>query len=459
MARLSAAAIIAGARIRLNVNIRQPEADSMARDYLPKDAVEQIRRTVNVTPCAHCPIRIATWAASARQSWMALPARRTARSANERAGIGGWINRWQVKARTWTATREINSELYDRVADHERAQTDRVRQSSEILELVERLARLNEDGIECLRLRETYGAELEGLGLTDGRREEALAALDAVVNFHLTLLVGGGVSAVGSEAGEFFVTPEEAPFATQRKRYEGFGRLTAAVLSGAVAGVLLVNSMQVGVAFGLSEDQREWDILKWGDHWMWRGAATMAATTAAAFIAGMIARRRGRLIGALSAVPVRWYWALVAYAGWIGHIPARLRRQMCHWAIELSLFYLLWVLCHAGRHPDERAPRTAVPMRDTSMLGEGRCSGSRRYHFLWLPLLIHMMVMTAAFGGVYGFQRLAELSSGTSMFAIFRWCSSWPCWPLFNCWGMAHSALTKLSRGSMTVQSRLLSDE
>ena len=130
------------------------------------------------------------------------------------------------------------------------------------------------------------------------------------------------MNTVVSESGAFADTPAEALLAPQRDRYAGFARWTAAVICGAVAGVLLVNSMQVGVALGLAESLREWDVLMWGDHWMWRGVASVAATTAAAFIAGMIARRRGQLIGALSAVPGALYWALVAYAGWVGHIPA-----------------------------------------------------------------------------------------------------------------------------------------
>ena len=222
-----------------------------------------------------------------------------------------------------------------------------------------------------------------------------------------------------SEAREFADTPEETPLAPQRDRYARFVRWTAAVISGAVAGVLLVNSMQVGVAFALGEDQREWDVLKWGDHWMWRGIASVAATSAAAFIAGMIARRRGRLIGALSAVPSAIYWALIAYAGWVGHIPGTTAATdvPLGYRIVAALLALSTVPCGAAFGREGAAYGHANARHFDAR--RGTLLGIRWYHFLWLPLLIHMMLMTAAFGCVYGFQWLTAVwSSGMSMFAI-----------------------------------------
>jgi hypothetical protein len=187
-------------------------------------------------------------------------------------------------------------------------------------------------------------------------------------------------------------------------RYGGPVRSTVAVLSGIIAGVLTASSIQVGVAFGtLGHNATDWTLLQWGDHWMWRAAASLAATMAGAFPAGMIARRHGQTIGILSAVPATLYWAFVAVSGWLGHIPATTT------PVEVPLGYrivatvltlvILPVAASGGREGAAfgRANAEHYDSRRRAILGV------RWYHFLWLPFLIHAMAMTAAFGAVYGF--------------------------------------------------------
>lgn len=49
----------------------------------------------------------------------------------------------------------------------------------------------------------------------------------------------------------------------------------------------------------------------------------------------------------------------------------------------------------------------------------GTLLGVRWYHFFWLPLLIHCMLLTAVFGSVYGFQWLTTVwKSGVSPLVI-----------------------------------------
>jgi hypothetical protein len=203
-------------------------------------------------------------------------------------------------------------------------------------------------------------------------------------------------------------------------RHAGVLRGAAGVVSGVVAGVLLVLSMQVGVAFGLGEDAREWDdVLEWGDHWMWRGVASLAATSAAAFIAGMIARRRGRLIGALSAIPGALYWALVAYVGWGGTFPGSIAVDSI--ALGYRIVAILLVVASVptaaaiGREGAAYGRANAVHFDDR----RGTLLGIKWIHFIWLPVLIHFMVVTAVFGSVYGFSWLTTAwKSGMSLLAL-----------------------------------------
>jgi hypothetical protein len=172
-----------------------------------------------------------------------------------------------------------------------------------------------------------------------------------------------------------------------------------------VAGIMMVSSIQVGVAFGtLGHAASDWNLLQWGDHWMWRAAASLAATVAGTFLAGMIARRHGQTIGILSAVLSTLYWALVAISGWLGHIPTSATPvdvPLGYRIVATLLTLVILPIAAAGGREGAAFGRANAEHYDSRRRA---LLGVRWYHFLWLPFLIHAMVMTAAFGAVYGFQ-------------------------------------------------------
>ena len=190
-------------------------------------------------------------------------------------------------------------------------------------------------------------------------------------------------------------------------RYPAGIRSTGAVLAGLAAGVLIINSMQVGAKFALERSSpMGWGTLMWGNHWAWRGAASLVATAAASFVAGMIARRHGAIVAVCAALPSAAIWALVAYAGWRGHAPF----LSAHIAIPLGyqivasllVFATLPVAAAAG---SAGAPFGAVNGRHFD-LRRAALLGIKWYHFLWIPFLLHAMVLEASFGAVYGFNWL-----------------------------------------------------
>jgi hypothetical protein len=205
-----------------------------------------------------------------------------------------------------------------------------------------------------------------------------------------------------------------------RDRYAPSIRGTAGALSGIGAGVLLILSIQVGVALGLGENAEQWDgTLEWGDHWMWRGVASLAATSAGAFIGGMIARRRGRVVGAISAFPSVLYWGLVAYVGWGGPLP---RVQTVD---DIALGYrLVALVLVAASVPTAAALGTegAAYGRANARHFDARRAtllGIRWYHFVWLPLLMYVMAVTGVAGAVYGFSWMTAVwKSGMSVLAL-----------------------------------------
>ena len=90
-------------------------------------------------------------------------------------------------------------------------------------------------------------------------------------------------------------------------RHPGMPRYVGATVIGVIAGFLIVNSLRVGVNWATRDSNfADWNTLRWGDHWVWRGMASVVATVAAGFLAGMVARHRGARAAIACTVPSVW---------------------------------------------------------------------------------------------------------------------------------------------------------
>jgi len=205
-------------------------------------------------------------------------------------------------------------------------------------------------------------------------------------------------------------------------RYAGLLRLSGGAACGLAAGILLIGSIQVGVGYaveGHNPSEGDWNLLLWGNHWMWRGIWSLATTAVAGFIAGMVARRRGRRVAIISALPFAAYWVYVAYAGWIDRVPfgtVAIDVPLGYRIVATILAFLTLPLAAAGGSegaPYGRANAEHFDSRRWTLLG------IRWYHYVWLPFLVHVMVISVAFGCVYGFQWFAlAWRNGPSMFVL-----------------------------------------
>src|SRR3989442_4474991 len=106
-------------------------------------------------------------------------------------------------------------------------------------------------------------------------------------------------------------------------RYGLLTRGLGAVICGVVAGALIPGALQVGLSYAFPDEAgvSGWGILFWGEHWALRVVGSWAATIGAAFLAGMVARRRGSAFAAVAAVPASLCWLGVAIVGWYGRLP------------------------------------------------------------------------------------------------------------------------------------------
>ena len=185
----------------------------------------------------------------------------------------------------------------------------------------------------------------------------------------------------------------------------GLARLALSVLVGIGAGVLLIDAIAIraGLVFGEGYNTG-WNLTRWGDHWAWRTIGSMVATYAASFLAGMIARRRGTVIGVLASLPSALYWLLLALGGWIGHI---LLYQTL--GVEAPLGYRIsFTVLAALTVPigvTAGSLGAAFGAANAEHFDSRRRSflGVRWFHFLWAPIVIQVLVVQASAAGIYGF--------------------------------------------------------
>lgn len=195
-------------------------------------------------------------------------------------------------------------------------------------------------------------------------------------------------------------------------------RLVAGALCGIIGGALLPQSLQVGFKF-LFPDEPDWGVLLWGEHWVLRVAASCLAAGGTGFVAGAIARHRGGPVGAVAATPATALWLLFAVSGWRerllfldGPIYVSIGNKLAATVIAVLLVPTAFVAGQVGEecgrqyggHFDSQ-PRTPL--------------GVKWYHYLWLPILIHILLAQVAWAGLYGFEWLkASWRAGPSMGAL-----------------------------------------
>lgn len=188
------------------------------------------------------------------------------------------------------------------------------------------------------------------------------------------------------------------------ERKSSWIRQVIAVIAGLIAGLLIPNSVHVGANFLLA-DELEWGLL-WDEHWVLRIAASTVSAGGAGFVAGLVARRNGKLVGAFTVIPASLVWIIFAVYAWQESLPftneflyVSIGNKVAASVIGAILIPVgMWggligedVGHRYGSHFDSR--RWAI-------------FGIKWYHYLWLPFLIHLVIAQGTWAGLYGFEWL-----------------------------------------------------
>lgn len=192
-----------------------------------------------------------------------------------------------------------------------------------------------------------------------------------------------------------------------RAKHGATARAFAGVICGIIAGALIPSALASGCLSYFPEERQRaagW-IFLWGEHWAIRVVASWASAAGAGFITGIIARRRGRLLAAIAALPATLCWLVIALIGWTQKVPFLGNQFEVDFSIgnklaaSLLVFTIIPFACYGGMAGEESGEMFGehFDSRNYTLLG------IKWYHYLWLPIVIQLLLVQTAWTSLYAF--------------------------------------------------------
>jgi hypothetical protein len=218
----------------------------------------------------------------------------------------------------------------------------------------------------------------------------------------------------------------DEPAAAVVPRHGPGSRAVAAVVCGILAGMLISGALANGCSFYFPEERHAgttWLFL-WGEHWAIRVLASWASAYGAGFVAGIVARQRGKVWAGIAAVPSTVCWLAIALIGWTQKVPFFTGTYEVETSIGNKLAASLLVLtiipigCYGGLAGEEQGQSLGehFDSRRFTLLGV------KWYHYMWLPILFQLLLTQASWAFLYGFEWLRNTwRAGLSLFSVVPW--------------------------------------
>jgi hypothetical protein len=182
-----------------------------------------------------------------------------------------------------------------------------------------------------------------------------------------------------------------------QSQFRAILRGTCGVFLGIVVGLLVSDALQTGAGYAFPEEQARdtWQRFVWGEHYGLRVLSSLVATAAGCWVAGLVARSRGFVIGALAALPTACIWGFLAYARWKGTVTIggtlydTAVSSGHKWGATLLALATIPVAAVAGRIGSDLSGSAAdaFDRRRHALLGVSW------YHWLWGVLLVNAILV------------------------------------------------------------------
>ncbi len=198
-----------------------------------------------------------------------------------------------------------------------------------------------------------------------------------------------------------------------------------ALFCGVIAGMLLSMAIDSGLQYRFPDEfkNKEWGVFIWGEHWFLRVVASVISAAWAGFIAGVVARDRGKLLGIAAIFPSWSLWLIVAYTAFTGHVPFLNDYDAPYISLgnKIAIVTLLFVI----------GPVAWLTGQEGEIVGQQYAShfdsrprsllGLKWYHHIWLPLILYPIIMQSAYVGFYfltWFKILWKTHANAGVFSI-----------------------------------------
>lgn len=184
-------------------------------------------------------------------------------------------------------------------------------------------------------------------------------------------------------------------------------RIIGAILCGIIAGILLISAIDRGAYLYFVEKEKEWNSFTW-DNWFIRTLASIIASSWGAFIAGLISRTKGKLVGVISAFPSFAFWLLYFFGQLngeinigVGIIEIETDTVSKIMAIVLALTNII-IGYIAGGFGNEISNEHIKDFdeRKHSILGV------KWYHYIWSPFIIYFILIQGFFVSFYVLEKI-----------------------------------------------------
>jgi hypothetical protein len=177
-----------------------------------------------------------------------------------------------------------------------------------------------------------------------------------------------------------------------------------AVISSAIAGLLFSMAIGVGLQHRFPDEFKSfnWGALLWGEHWFLRTLASLVSSAWAGFIAGVIGRKKGKLLAVIAVLPSWIVWVIAEYAALTGNllpfniddIYVSLGNKIFMGLIIIGMLPTAWYSGQQGQIiGQEYSPH--FDSRKHTLLG------IKWYHYIWLPIVLYLIVVQGSYVGLY----------------------------------------------------------
>lgn len=178
-----------------------------------------------------------------------------------------------------------------------------------------------------------------------------------------------------------------------------------AVCLGFLSGLFVAAALEVGLRNHFLEEQSAtpWGAFFWNEHWALRTAASCTATVVTGFMAGIVARKHGKVLAIIASSPVALSWVFMAICCWKGQVlflrePVEIQVTIANKLVASFIAITILPLAGwAGTFGEKQGADLGAHFdsRRFSLLG------IKWYHYLWLPLLVYAWLIQGSWAVYY----------------------------------------------------------